>query len=104
MNITKYTTTTEVFYNQTEIKSDCNSILFVNTGTTNAIVDGLLLNPGQQLQISGNECELNVKSYPVAFQALTGESTNIGSVTVIRKFFVKYGSYADGRKPDIKNC
>lgn len=65
-----------------ELRSDCNSLTVINTGTATAVLDGLLITPGSQYVISGNEDELNVTRYRLSF---TGVGTEI--VTVIRKIY-----------------
>jgi hypothetical protein len=79
----RYITETKVYFESGQTASDCNSILFVNTGTTNVNVDGLQLTPAQSWSVDGNECEINVKYYNFVF---SGSGTN--SLTVIIKRYL----------------
>jgi hypothetical protein len=70
-------------YNQpSEVRSECNSITVVNTGTATAIIDGLTIVPGAQYYSPGNENEINMTRYRVSF---TGGGTE--QVLVIRKLY-----------------
>ena len=70
-------------YNQTQIvRSDCNSLTVINTGTATAILNGLEIAPGAQYYAPGNENELNTTKYTLSF---TGVGTEI--VLVIRKIY-----------------
>ena len=73
-----------ILYNQpSEIKSDCNSLTVVNTGTTTAILNGLEILPGGQYISQGNESELNTTRYRVSFSGVGTEQ-----VYVIRKIYI----------------
>ncbi len=66
-----------------EVRSDCNSITFVNQGTATISVNAFLtLLPGAQYISQGNVNELNTTSYNIA-------ATTAGTfaVAVIRKFY-----------------
>jgi hypothetical protein len=65
-----------------EIIADCNSLTIVNTGTVNAIVNGLTVTPGSQYYAPGNETEFNTTRYRLSF-------TTVGTqeVLVIRKIY-----------------
>lgn len=63
--------------------SNSNSILFVNTGTINVTIDGLLLVPNQSFEISGNRDEINVKTYYFTFVSGSG-----AGLTVIYKRYI----------------
>jgi hypothetical protein len=65
-----------------EIKSECNSLTIVNTGTATAIVEGLQIAPNAQYYSPGNENEINMTRYRLSF---TGGGTE--QVLVIRKIF-----------------
>lgn len=70
-------------YNQPqEIRSECNSITIINTGTATAILDGLEIAPGGQYYAPGNENEINMTRYRLSF---SGAGTEI--VLVIRKIY-----------------
>lgn len=105
MRLIEYTTETQVYYTTGSIESNCNSILFLNTGTVDAIIDGVRLSIGQSLAIEGNENEINIKKYPIFFQD-GGSPSDTGNLTIIRKIYLGSGapSYANGRKPDPTNC
>jgi hypothetical protein len=65
-----------------EIIADCNSLTIVNTGTVNAVVNGLEFTPGSQYYAPGNESEFNSTRYRLSF---TGAGTQ--QVLVIRKIY-----------------
>ena len=65
--------------------SNCNSILFINTGQISVQVDQVNLQPGQSLAIDGNVGEINVKQYSFIFPPVTSV---FKSLTVVRKLYV----------------
>ena len=65
-----------------EVVSNCNQLTVINTGTATAVLNGLLITPGSQYVSPGNEDELNLTRYRLAF---TGVGTN--EVLVIRKIY-----------------
>ena len=65
-----------------EIISDCNSLTIVNTGTVNAVVNGLEFTPGSQYYSPGNESEFNTTRYRLSFTAAGTQQ-----VLVIRKIY-----------------
>jgi hypothetical protein len=70
-------------YNQpSELRSECNSITVINTGTATAIIDGLEVLPNAQYYSPGNESEINMTRYRLSF---TGAGTE--QVLVIRKIY-----------------
>lgn len=70
-------------YNQPqEVRSDCNSLTVVNTGTATAILEGLEIAPGSQYVSQGNEGEFNQTRYRLSFQ-----SPGTEQVLVIRKIY-----------------
>ena len=70
-------------YNENNrIDSLCNEIAFINTGTTNMFIKKYLIVPGQSLNISGNNDEIDITAYDLSF---TG---GVGNCTVVRKFYV----------------
>ena len=70
-------------YNQpSEVRSECNSITVVNTGTATAIIDGLVILPGAQYYSPGNENEINMTRYRISFTGIGTEQ-----VLVIRKLY-----------------
>ncbi len=82
-NCQKYITETKIFFETGSTDSNCNSILFVNTGTINVTIDGLLLVPNQSWEISGNRDEINVKTYYFTFASGSGSG-----LTVIYKRYI----------------
>ena len=65
-----------------ELRADCNSITVINTGTSNAIVDGLVITPGTQYYSPGNENEKNTSRYRLSF-----DNSGTNEVLVIRKIY-----------------
>jgi hypothetical protein len=65
-----------------ELRSDCNSLTVVNTGTSIAIIEGLEIQPGEQYYAPGNEDELNETRYRLSF-----DNTGTNVVLVIRKIY-----------------
>jgi hypothetical protein len=65
-----------------EVKSDCNAVTVLNTGTATAILNGVEIIPGAQYVNLGNENEFNVTRYRLSF---TGVGTE--QVLVIRKIY-----------------
>lgn len=65
-----------------ELRSDCNAITVINTGTSIAIIEGLEVLPGQQYYAPGNEDELNETRYRLSF-----DNTGTNVVLVIRKIY-----------------
>lgn len=65
-----------------QIKSDCGDFTVINSGTSVAILNGVILNAGDQYISYANEQELNYSIYTINF-----DNTGINQVTVIRKIF-----------------
>jgi hypothetical protein len=65
-----------------EVVSNCNQLTVLNTGTATAVLNGVNIAPGDQYISPGNENELNLTRYRLAF---TGVGTN--EVLVIRKIY-----------------
>lgn len=84
MSCKKYITETKIFSLSGQTDSNCNSMSFVNTGTSNVTIDGFTLTPNQSWNIWGYNDEMNVKVYSFNF---TG--TGVNSLTVIFKRYVK---------------
>ena len=83
MKCRQYTTETKIYAIANQTASDCNSILFINTGNTTVNVDGLVLQPSQSWAITGNENEMLIKTYNFSF----GAGTN-PNLTVIYKRYL----------------
>jgi hypothetical protein len=69
MTCRQYITETKIYVENSQTPSQCNSILFINTGSVAVVVDGLTLQPNQSWEISGNRDEMNIKVYPFNFVA-----------------------------------
>lgn len=83
MNCIQYTTETKVFVLTGSTDSNCNSILFINTGTSAVTIDGVVIQQGQQFRIDGNYAEILIKTYYFTFA--TG-GTN--SLTIVYKRYI----------------
>lgn len=83
MSCVQYVTETKVYSSNAQTDSNCNSIIFINTGQSNVNVDNLVLTPGQQLAIAGNFNEINVKIYQITFLGTTAPA-----LTVIYKRYI----------------
>ena len=83
MNCRKFITETKVFSASSQTDTNCNSVIFVNTGTTNVTIDGFTLTPNQSWNITGNQDEILVKVYSFNF---TG--SGVPSLTVLFKRYV----------------
>ncbi len=83
MNCIQYTTETKIFVLTGSTDSNCNSILFINTGTSAVTIDGVTIQQGQQLRIDGNYMEILVKTFYFTFAA---GGTN--SLTVVYKRYI----------------
>jgi len=82
MNLQQFEETPQTYNAPAEIRSDCNSITFINTGTANVQINGINLVPGAQLVSQGNEGEINVSRYRLSF---SGAGFQV--CTVIRKIY-----------------
>jgi hypothetical protein len=65
------------------ISSDCADITFLNTGSTNVNVNGIILLPNQSLVFNANEGEIDTTKYSMFFVGAGAQSC-----TVIRKYYV----------------
>jgi hypothetical protein len=83
MNCRKYITETKIYTQGGQVDTNCNSILFINTGSDVVNVDGVNLQPTQSWSIDGNFDELNIKTYPFKFLTQTAPS-----LTAILKTYV----------------
>jgi hypothetical protein len=63
----------QLYNSPSELRSECNSITVINTGTATAIIDGLTIAPGAQYYAPGNENEINITRYRLSF---TGAGTD----------------------------
>jgi hypothetical protein len=69
------------YANNNNIVSECNSITFVNTGTTDVFINKFLLVAGAALAIGGNENEIDTTVYNIYFPA------GAGALSVIKKYY-----------------
>ena len=77
IDIVSYQTTQQVV-------SNCNSIQFINIGTSNLIINNsLTLITNQTFTVEGNEGELCVATFLIKF-----DNSGTNSVTVVRKNFL----------------
>ena len=73
----KYTTETKIFSANNQTDTNCNSVLFINTGSVNVNVDNVVLQPSQSLAIDGNRDEILVKVYEFNFTAGTNPQLTV---------------------------
>lgn len=66
------------------ITSDCADITFLNSGTSNVVVNqAITLLPNQSIQFNCNQNEIDTTNYNIYFSG-----TGANSCTVIRKMYV----------------
>jgi hypothetical protein len=80
--MTKYTPVFIAYNTAQSIPTDCNSIIFINLGTTNAIIENITLAPSQSFVIDGNENEETNVTLQVNF---SGVGQN--NLVVVKKIF-----------------
>jgi hypothetical protein len=79
----KHYTPVFIAYNTAQsIPTDCNSIIFINSGTTNAVIENVILAPSQSFVIDGNELEYTTTTLQINFSG-TGQNNLI----VVKKIF-----------------
>ena len=78
----KFTEDFKLINTPQEVRSECNSLTVINTGTATAVLNGVNVAPGDQYVSLGNENEYNLTRYRVSF---AGVGTN--EVLVIRKIY-----------------
>lgn len=83
MNCRQYITETKIYTNNSSTATNCNSLLFVNTGTATVNIDGLVLQPNQSWAIDGNQNEMLVKIYYFNFG-----TTGVANLTIIYKRYL----------------
>lgn len=84
MSCRRYITETKIFAQSSQTDTNCNGLIFVNTGTSNVTIDGFTLTPNQSWNISGNQDEILVKTYNFNFSGV-----GINQLTVLFKRYVK---------------
>ena len=67
MTLQPFIEETQTYSSPSEIRADCNSITFINSGTANIQINGVNLIPGAQLVSQGNEGEINETRYRLSF-------------------------------------
>jgi hypothetical protein len=72
------------YYTTANISSDCNTITFINYGSNDVNISGVVLTQGQQLTIEGNVNEIDTTTYQANFSTSISVNNNI---TVIRKLY-----------------
>ncbi len=70
------------YQQNTSLQSNCNNITFINNGATTIQINNFNIVAGGQLQIGGNENEIDTTTYQINFQGATN-----GNVAVIKKIF-----------------
>lgn len=78
----KFTEDFKLLNQPQEVRSDCNQLTVINTGTATAVLNGLEIAPGDQYVSPGNENELNITRYRLSFTGIGTEQ-----VLVIRKIY-----------------
>jgi hypothetical protein len=78
----KFTEDFKLINQPQEIRSECNQLTVINTGTATAVLNGLEIAPGDQYVSPGNENELNLTRYRLSFTGGGNEQ-----VLVIRKIY-----------------
>ena len=72
-----------ISYNSAQsIPTDCNSIIFINLGTTTAIIENVTIAPSQSFVIDGNENEYTTATLQINFN---GAGQN--NLVVVKKIF-----------------
>jgi hypothetical protein len=66
------------------VKSDCSDITFLNTGTSNVVINqAITILPNQSVQFNCNAGEIDTTNYNIYFSG-----TGANSCTIIRKLYV----------------
>jgi hypothetical protein len=81
---TKYYIEVNQYYININIASNCSAVTFINYGSNNVNINGVILTQGQQLTIEGNVNEIDQTTYQIQF---TGSQAN-NNLTVIKKLYV----------------
>lgn len=77
MSCKQYTIETKVVTTNASTDSNANGITFINTGSVAAVVENIVLQPGQQLAITGNENEICTKIFYYSFATGANPSLSI---------------------------
>jgi hypothetical protein len=73
----QYITETKIFSSNNQTDTNANSVIFVNTGQDAVNVDGLILQPSQSWEITGNLNEILVKVYNFNFLTTTAPQLTV---------------------------
>lgn len=79
----KFTEDFKLINQPQEVRSECNQLTVINTGTATAVLNGLEIAPGDQYVSPGNENEYNLTRYRLSFTGGGNEQ-----VLVIRKIYI----------------
>ena len=72
-----------ISYNTAQsVPTDCNSITFINLGTSVAYVESVAIQPSQSFAIDGNSCE-----YTEGVVQINFGSTGNNNLVVVKKVF-----------------
>lgn len=82
---TKYYIEVNQYYININIASNCSAITFLNYGSNQVTINGVILTQGQQLTIEGNVNEIDQTTYVIQF---AGSNAANNSLTVIKKLYV----------------
>lgn len=77
MSCKQYTVETKVVTTNGSTDSNANGVTFVNTGSVPVTVENILLQPGQQLAVTGNENEICIKIFYYTFATGANPSLSI---------------------------
>ena len=80
--MTKYTPFFIAYDTGQSIPTNCNSILFINEGTTTALIENVSLQPQQSFSIDGNSCEYMDQTLQINFSGIGNNN-----LVVIKKVF-----------------
>lgn len=80
----KFYIETKIFNTSSKVYSDCNAIIFINTGTTNVNVNDVIIAPSQKLTLSGNFAEIDTTQYQITFANPIDPNNQ---VTILRKLY-----------------
>ena len=80
--MTNYTPVFIAYNTPQSIPTDCNSIIFINLGTSNAVIENITLAPSQSFVIDGNENEETNVTLQINFNG--GGQNNL---VVVKKIF-----------------
>jgi hypothetical protein len=90
MAILKYTLVFQQYGQAQQVNlGGCNSIVFFNTGTATAFIEGCPITPGAQISIEGNACEVSEDVLQLTFDLTAGL---VQSMTTIKKSYT--GGYS----------